>query len=220
MNKYFLSFDCATKTFGYVFVRITLLENIEEMKNRISQIIYKENINSDDIKFVLESKKIVNESIKIIDSGCVDLFPGKANKEISTIDRIKKTSEYVSTLIPMLKDLEVTVLVEFQMSQNTQSKIVSIVLLTLFSKYECHLVYPSLKNKINFYDNYHYSKFISKYKSNYTANKQHALENFKQFEILFDQIKPISNKQKGHIADAFMQIFGFILFPTKKPIIY
>jgi hypothetical protein len=96
------------------------------------------------------------------------------------------------------------------MSHNTQSKVVSIVLLSLFSEYNIHLVNPSLKNKLYFTDNGQYYLFTEKYRNTYDANKQHALYNFMYFEQVFDQDTKLPKKIKGHVADSFMQIFGFI----------
>lgn len=216
MCKYYLSFDCATKTLGHVLVKIddTYYENIPEFKLKIMEFLKKEKIDENDLLTINDINEKTKKIITIIDYNCVDLFPNCTNKNITTVSRITKLSEYINNkIIPVIQNLSnVTVLIEFQMNQNVQSKAISVALIALFYKYECHLVNPMLKNKICFNKAGHYSLFISKYKNNYTANKQHALQNFKDFELLFDQTIDISNTKKGHIADAFMQIFGFLTF--------
>lgn len=226
MIKWYLSFDCATKTFAYVLVKINfdqLFINTHNVLKIVKQLEYKlkNNEYSEEIEKIINKLDIKTKyAIEIINGDCIDLIPGIANKDIDTVERVKIVTEYIKTkLYPLIIDIpkeDLIVLVEFQMSHNTQSKIVSIVLLTLFSDYELCLVNPSLKNKIFFTEKGKYCYFMEKYKNTYDANKKHALYNFKEFERIFDQIINISDKLKGHIADSFMQILGHILYPMNK----
>lgn len=226
--KYYLSFDCATKTFAYILVKINyqhLFVNTSELKkalNYIKDCITAGNM-SDDIMTMLN--KIDNNTkyaITILSGDCVDLIPNIANKDIDTVERIKLVSSYVKqSVLPLIEHIpisDVSVLVEFQMSHNTQSKVVSIALLALFSDYELCLVNPSLKNKLYFTDVGKYSNFAEKYKTRYDANKKHALYNFMEYERVFEQSINISKTLKGHIADSFMQILGHIAYPFNRPI--
>lgn len=220
---YYLSFDCATKTFAFILVKINmdhLFVNINELRNiiKICENKLKTDGYSDEIgKIINKIDSNTNDIIQIITCNCIDLIPGIANKDINTVERVKIVSNYTKNEIyPLISEIpkdDLNVLIEFQMSHNTQSKIVSIALLSLFSDYNLFLVNPSLKNKLNFTENGKYCYFMEKYKNSYDANKKHALYNYKEFERIFDQTTNISDKLKGHIADAFMQIFGHILFP-------
>lgn len=228
MIKWFLSFDCATKTFAYILIKVNfnqLFVNIQEVIKLVKQLENKIQNNgySEDVEQMIN--KLDNKTkfaIEIITGNCIDLIPGIANKDIDTVERVKIVSEYTKNeIFPLIKDIptdQLNVLVEFQMSHNTQSKVVSIALLALFSEYELCLVNPSLKNKLCFTEEGRYCYFMEKYKNSYDANKKHALYNFKEFERIFDQKLDLPDKLKGHVADSFMQILGHIMYPMNRPI--
>jgi len=213
--RYYLSFDCATKTFAYVLVKINLTYlflNFSEIKQVLD--IAK----SDPNKYqglIEKITDITSTTIQIIHADCIDLFPNVPDKDIDTVTRIKTMTTYVKTHIyPLLSNIDnnaIDIVIEFQMSYNTQSKIISIGLISLFTDYSTYLVNPSLKNKVHLSNDSKHNHFINKYKSNYTANKAHALHNFKLFEETFDQTTTLPNSLKGHVADAFLQILGLIL---------
>ncbi len=223
---YYLSFDCATKTFAYVLVKINfsyLYVDTYELKSVCNYILSQlklGEVTEQLINIITKLDNNTKNAITVITGNCIDLIPNIANKDIDTVDRVKRVSVYVkNNIYPLIKDIpidQLVVLVEFQMSHNTQSKVVSIALLTLFAEYEIFLVNPSLKNKIDFVPNGSYAYFIEKYKNSYDANKKHALNNFKEFEKIFNQHLAISDKLKGHVADAFMQILGLLMFPTNN----
>lgn len=217
--NYYLSFDCATKTFAYVLVKINTSYCLKDIISKINIILNSINNFEENKKKELIEKfnERFNDVITIISSDCVDLIPNKNNKDINTVERVKIVTKYVNeNIFPLLKDINndlLSILIEFQMSHNTQSKIVSIILITLFSNYDkIILIKPTLKNKISLNDEGKYSNFISKYKNNYTANKKHVLYNFKLFEYIFNKNINMRDKLKENIADSFMQILGYIIF--------
>lgn len=217
MNRYYLSFDCGTKTFAYTFVKINHeyfnLENIKELKKIVLFIKSQDDI-TPYIDTLNKINHIVDNTVNIIFSDCIDLLPEKNNDDISTIERVKLASKHIKDHIcPLIKDIskeDIEVLVEFQMSYNTQSKIISIIILTMFHEYNIQLVQPSYKNKISLTEAGKLHHFTEKYKRQYDANKQHTIYNFNSFETLFNQNSGISDKLKGHVADAFMQIIGYL----------
>lgn len=80
---------------------------------------------------------------------------------------------------------------------------------------DCILVPPTLKNAYTLAPNGEYSNFIIKY-TNKTANKKHAVFNFKYFASLFD--RPLYNCLLQHrdtslydIADSFMMIYSYLI---------
>lgn len=217
--SYYLSFDCATKTFAYVLVKINNNYCIKDIIMKINIILNSiDNFQETKKKELIEKfNERFNNAITIISSDCTDLIPYKNNKDITMIERVKSVTKYINNnILPLLTDISndtLTILIEFQMSHNTQSKTVSIVLLTLFADYDkIILVKPTLKNKISLNEKGKYSYFIEKYKSNYNANKKHVLYNFKLFEYIFNQKIDMSDKLKENIADSFMQILGYIIF--------
>ena len=221
-NKFYLSFDCAKKTFAFIIIRLDFNfifynnKQLRDIINFIKSDIKKNGINDKHIDLATKMDERTKQSIKIIAAECVDLDPSKSNKEMDTVSRVRSVVDYVNRCIMgYVNDIDknlLTVLVEFQMSFNDKSRCVSTALLTIFSHYDIHLVSPSLKNKIYFTEDGRHANFVQKYKNGYSANKAHALFNYLKFEELFDQKLSISNTLKGHIADAFLQIFGYIIY--------
>lgn len=223
--RYYLSFDCATKTLAYVLLRINFCYNkndLNQLRNLLTLIEQNNNNKTINDKMITMLNKIdtdTKNSIIIISADCVDLFPGRCDKNITTVERIKTLADYInSTIFPLILDIpkeQIDVFVEFQMSYNTKSKIISIALLSLFNQYELYIVHPTLKNKMFITEEGKFTNFIKKYKNTYTANKKHALYNFKEYERIFNQNVDICDDLKGHIADAFMQVLGY-LFSKKN----
>jgi hypothetical protein len=220
-TQWFLSFDCATKTFAYILVKINFdhLYNTMGIRKILTQIqnqLKNGVINEDMINIVDKIEHNTRNIITILDGKCIDLIPGIHSKDIDTVERVKKMSIYVKdNIYPLIEHIpkdSLNVLIEFQMCHNVQSRAVSIGLIALFADYKVHFVNPSLKNKIHLSDKGHYSNFIQRYKNSYDANKKHALYNFKTFETVFSQELKMSDKLKGHIADSFMQIIGHLVF--------
>lgn len=222
MDQWYLSFDCATKTFGFILVKINLkylFNDTTEVKLILKQleIKLKQEGYSKEIEDIINKINIkTKETIMITAYDCVNLIPNIANKDISTITRIKALSLFIkNNIYPLINNIspdQLHILIEFQMSYNTQSKAVAIALIALFSDYDVHLVSPTLKNKLYFTEQLKYCYFMEKYNNSYTANKNHALYNLLEFEKMYDQPINLSNKLKGHVADAFMQILGYIIF--------
>jgi hypothetical protein len=216
--KYFLSFDCATKTFAYILVKIdfNLLyidnEPVRKILNYIKEQLNNGIINQEILDILDKIDKKTKYVITIIKADCIDLAPGIRSRELTTVERVKMMSLYVKKYIYPIITSDLIVLIEFQMSQNVQSRAISIGLVALFAEHEVHFVNPSLKNKINLSEEGQYYNFIQKYKNSYDANKKHALFNFKTFEQITEQILPISDRLKGHIADSFMQIIGHLAY--------
>lgn len=219
MDTYYLSFDCATKTFAYILLKIDNkkinidLDKIKNLLKIIQKKIEMGNITSEVTDTINTLYNNLTSTINIITGDCVDLLPGKSNNSVNTVQRIQLVSKFVkSTILPLIENIpnsRLQVLIEFQMSHNTQAKVVSIALISLFSDHNTHLINPSLKNSFHITDSGQYCFFIEKYKNKYDANKKHALFNFKEFERIFNQKLDISDNLKGHIADAFMQIWGY-----------
>jgi hypothetical protein len=90
---------------------------------------------------------------------------------------------------------------------------ISSALIALFSSYVVRLIHPSLKNKVYTCEDGKHKHFIKKYSSLYTANKEHSKYNFFIIEKIFSSSIPLTNKNdRGHIADSFMQVLGYLLY--------
>jgi len=233
MKKFIISFDAATKSLAYTLNEIDMDffdNNSEIIKYAMKLIkmykilIKKSNIIIDEVQLLnAEFEKIISQiraTIIIHHGETIDLYPEIADKEITTIQRVIGTIEYCKTkCIQQINELRIQdliVMVELQMGPNIKSKISSVILFTIFAslpiKVELIEVNPCLKNKIYFGEKNMYSNFSSKYDKSYTANKNHAIENFLTICELYtipDYFKSIKRAQLGHMADSFMQVIGY-----------
>jgi hypothetical protein len=220
MAGWFLSFDCATKTFAYSVCYIDLdSAKLATMRKKLNTIIelMKRSVFSDEL---LEAAKRLDlesqQMIQIHAGATVDLCEGIADNDIPTVDRIRAVVAYVNgTIKPVVDALDVPyrVVIEYQMGQNIRARAVATALITLFSDKDIIIVGPSLKNKIATCELGKYCYFAERYKTSYSANKAHTIFNFAQLESAFGtKIPPITPVSKrGHIADSVLQIIGFLI---------
>jgi hypothetical protein len=135
---------------------------------------------------------------------------------------VKAAAKYVNdTVKPTLAkvrkpDEPVQVIIEFQMGPNAQARTIASALLALFYEYEVRLVPPAMKNTIALLPEGKYCFFSEKYKSKYTANKAHAKFNFAHLEKVMGTDIPKLKLDRGHVADAILQIFGMLKLEHKK----
>jgi hypothetical protein len=135
---YYLSFDCATKTFAYslsyvnldinyiLLQEVPILQSIQDVQN-----------------YFLKLKSSI---IYLIDGAVVDFFPNIPDNKIDTVDRIQKMSNYIKDIIiPKINDIpDIEIFIEFQMGSNHKARMISSALIALFSKYKVRLINPSL----------------------------------------------------------------------------
>lgn len=206
-NMWNLGFDCATKTFAFSLSYIS----VENLINIISDDI-KTKTNDND-----KGKKIL-ENIRLVDCDTIDLFPGIANSQISTIERIRAVKKYViERIVPSVskyvKTNKLCISVEYQMAPNDKASIIQIALMTIFSSYEIIVIPAAYKNTICFYEGGERYNF-TKYASAYDNNKDHTRKNIIYFRDTFAPacLYEKTDAQLGHIADSFMQILGYIIY--------
>jgi hypothetical protein len=221
---YYLSFDCATKTFAYSLSYVNL--DIDHILKDFIEDLQREEFQGEAIqgfqsllqKYYLKLKSI----IYLMDGAVVDFFPNIPDNKINTVDRIQKMSNYIKdTIIPKLNDIpklaNIEIFIEFQMGSNHKARMISSALIALFSKYKVRLINPSLKNKVYITEEGKHKHFIKKYTNLYSANKEHAKYNFAIIEEIFKSNIPQTKKnERGHIADSFMQVLGYLLYGGGK----
>jgi hypothetical protein len=193
-----LSFDCANRSLAVCFMSI--------------------NINTTGIRQTEDDIKI--HILKVF-----DLTKGE---KIDTVNRtvlLKECLNKIDKLVSASKVKPDQILVEYQMSANDKSRCVSNGILYHYScipDTQVSLVGPTLKNKICFSDDetLDHGTFMEKYASRYTANKNHSKANFlywlelhKCFNLIEEN--KIAKKNIDDIADAFMQIWGWLEFGKK-----
>jgi hypothetical protein len=216
MIKYFLSVDCALKTFAYCIVKVdsTNFDYVTKKIGILCQILeHPKKINAAKYKELA----LIYEKLDLMVRGYIVILAGDVvnltDKE-HTISQIKALSDYCKMhIMPIMRQLppQVNVIIEFQMGQNNDSGLIMIAFAALFIDYNCIIVGPSLKNKIYFSEEGRLSNFISKYSSSHYANKAHAAFNFKLIlPHITSAIRPLKNSEVNHMADSFLQIFGYI----------
>jgi hypothetical protein len=153
-----------------------------------------------------------------------------------TVERtilLKKTLMQIDKEVAELKlGSPEKVLIEYQMSLNDKSRCCSQQIAMHYVKPDIpvggltsdnqfvHFVGPTLKNKIVFQKDLDHGHFMEKYASKYTANNNHAKDNLKYWLKIHDCekfLKGVPKKNWDDLADAFMQIFGWLYFATDRP---
>lgn len=226
---WYLSFDCATKTFAFSLCWVDLdgLAAAGPKLDKYGILLRRARAGPPEeaatvvaplMQAVKKLDDYTRSRIRIVDGDTVDLLPGRTDSEIGSVERIKAAAVYISDrVIPSITknvppDEGLRVVVEHQMSANAQARKIAYAIVGILAKYDTTIVGPSLKNSVAVSADGWYHKFAPKYANAYGANKAHALYNFKKAEELFGtSIPPLSPPAlRGHIADSFMQVLGLI----------
>ena len=179
----YLSFDCANRSLAVCFAYV-VDKDINSLNNKIHFM------------------------------SVIDITEGKDTNSVIRSRLLKQTLVGVDKKISDTKQNINHVLIEYQMSINDKSRCVSQQILYHYSNLESvsiNLVGPSLKNKV-YIDNLQHCYFMEKYTTKYSANKNHTKANFLKWLELngVEMSKDIKKKNYDDIADAFMQIFGWL----------
>jgi hypothetical protein len=206
---HYLSFDCATKSFAYSLSYVDLNDIHTKYNHFIDQALK----DKDPIKYITYLDEFKHSIINLIDGEVIDFFPNIPDTKIDTVERIQKISNYVkNTIIPKIEHINIEIFIEFQMGSNHKARMISSALIAIFSEYKVRLINPSLKNQVYTSEEGKHKHFIKKYSNLYSANKEHARYNFCIIENIFGSNIPYTKKSdRGHIADSFMQVLGFLL---------
>jgi hypothetical protein len=239
--KWHLGFDCATKTFAFSLSRVDLaafraakarlraqaLAALEVLR-RAALLAHTDlpgaaalvaAIAASAAAADLESRSFV----RIVDGATVDLFPGRADDSIPTVERLRGVARYVAERVrPAVArcvpaDEPCRVVIEFQ-SINPKTRPVKAALVALFADLDTIIVGPTLKNKIATREEGRYCYFAERYMTSYSANKAHAAYNFDQIERAFGSEIPATRplNLRGHIADSFMQVLGHLVHGNEE----
>ena len=243
-SNWYLGFDCATKTFAFSLSRVDLAAYREagagaglrrraaaaaELVRRAEQAAAGAPARARELAAAAgaalaaldrETKAV----IQIADGETQDLFPGRLDKDISTVERVRAVVRYVAARIRPAVEARLPrgekphVVVEFQMGPNAPARVVAAALITLFAEDDVFIVGPTLKNKVATREEGRYCYFAEKYRTTYTANKAHAKYNFAVIEEVFGTgiSGTISPALRGHIADSFMQVLGHLVHGDKE----
>ena len=239
-SNWYLGFDPATKSLAFSISRIDLKSDDPSKLRRqarvVSELIARADakITAGDLQDAFDIIKRVQPVVEeldrksrnfihIADGETVDLVPGRPDIDVSTVERVHRTVQYVnSRVIPAVEkhvpaSEKINLVVEFQMSYNYKSRIVMTAIVAALANFNCIIVPPKLKNKIDTCESGRYYNFAQKYADPYDANKEHSRYNFEHIEKYFESRIPKSQTaaMRGHIADSFMQILGLLIIGTK-----
>ena len=236
--RWYLGFDCATKTFAFSLSQVAPLERAQLAQLRARALACRELCRraaaaalGDDPAAasallcalrpaVSELDADIGGLIRIVDGAVCDLAPGRPDALVSTVERLRALAAYVAGRIrPAIEragiaDGELCVIIEYQMGPNARARAVAAALVALFATDNVIIVGPSLKNKVSTCDAGRYGVFAQKYSTAYGANKAHAAFNFAHIESVFGTAIPTTKplSRRGHIADSFMQVLGHLIF--------
>lgn len=249
-TNWYLGFDCATKTFAYSIGYIdregfmTARERLRMRAAAVKELVRRsvaaasaaasadasaDAAEAPDLEAVAravgELDRDTQRFVRVLGGAVRDLAPGRADDDISTVERIRAVKAYVTehvrpaVLARVPPGVRLRVVVEYQMSANFKARAVAAALITLFAEDDVVIVGPSLKNRVYTAEEGRHCHFAERYKTNYAANKAHAAHNFRELERVMGTeigaVRPAS--LRGHIADSFMQLIGFVVYgPTEK----
>ena len=247
MAETYLSFDCATKTFAFTVSRVSLpaLRATAQMRGRAAaaRLLLEraaarlrggdaESHRQAAAEYRMAADAIARldaetrAAVEVLDGEVADLAPGQPDASVGTVDRLRAVAHYIERRVrPALAragggraGFAPLVVIEYQMGPNSRARAVAAALVALFAAERIVIVGPSLKNRVAASAAGQYGHFLQKHRTSYAANKAHARFNFRTVEAAFPSgVPPTSAALRGHIADSFMQVLGFILHgPDEK----
>ncbi len=189
---FILSFDCGVVNMGITLVYSSLKDILtdSELLVLLTECIH---IADDDS----------NELYKAL---CLRRFTKTLNEKI--LELLLKCDKWKSE-----KTIEeqLIIVIESQPGINRRTNAVMNQLFYEYAEHSILKIEPSYKNQIELDPNTSYADFLLKYSDKYTANKMHAVNNFKYVLTQKDiklishfSIKKITAKKMRDIADAFM----------------
>lgn len=233
-GKWYLSFDCATKTFAFSLCWVDLagwaaasaaarrrLGAAQELVRRAACAAGPGAAAA--VAAAAEAVAALDAEtrayLRLADGEVVDLAPGQLDAEIPTVERVRAVVRYVARRVrPALvaagaADGPLRVVVEYQMGQNAPARTVSVALVTLFAEFDVTYVAPALKNMVYTCEAGRYYAFAERYRRGYDANKAHAAFNLTHLEEKFaSTIPPCPLPLRGHIADSVLQVLGLLVY--------
>jgi hypothetical protein len=220
----FIGFDCATKTLAFNICSIDL-EKIKNINDDVAELItiVKSLTTDNEDEMCIKIKEIddrTKQYIKLIDADVVDLSPGRADKEISSIERISLLHNYVEHRIFPNLPANITVIIEDQ-TINNKSGVIEHALAAMFmgKSQQVDIVNPNIRKDVCFdLINGQHSYFTPKYKTSTAAIKAHSKYNFALTEQYFYSSIPFIKKGlRVHLADSFWQIMGWLKYVQLPP---
>lgn len=192
-NNYYLSFDCACATLGYLLTEITDI----------------------DVDNFFIDKNIINpKSIKLrlIKYGVINLVDGFLVKDVPIRNQIFNLKIFLDSLVKGIDIETIHVLVENQPSINENSNLIESGIYMYFAMAKSIVAVPATyKNTICFSKSLNIQNYYEKYSRTYSANKNHSADNLSYYFKVNNLDVNLANKSLyNHLGDAFMQFIYII----------
>lgn len=232
---WFLSFDCATKTFAFCVCRVGGAEPIAPTLARLRReaaaagaLLARARADpavaaavAGDLRRAVARLDAETAALfAVADSETVDLFPGRADADVSTVERLRAVARYVEARVRPARRAAgaegCPVLIEYQMGPNSRARAVAAALVTLFAEDPVCFVGPALKNRVAAAPELALGRFTERYSTAYGANKAHTLHNVRRLAELFPVRAPADAARLGHVADCVMQVLGHLAYGPEK----
>jgi hypothetical protein len=203
-----------------------ITENVKNISNRLNSLSHTEitqllkNINTkfDDLSNFLKDYFVV------MSGATVDLASGKKVRDFSAIERVFRVSDYLEYTIgdvfkkfkdigcPQPDSIYLNVIIEHQMGPNAISGTSADLTINYFKRANVAEIGAGFKNKVRISNrpDLDHSRYIAKYKTNKSANKNHTKT------LYFDLICPlfghknfvVPTNKRDDFADCIIQIIG------------
>lgn len=210
-----LSFDVATKTLGY---SVVLLD--DQIFDYLTPKYYSNLTKRNKIYNIPPISYLKSlDYIEILESNVVNLLD--KNDTVKNSRSISKARNLKKLTTRLIDQYDIgRVYIENQPAKSVPNIRIMENLKMEFCEFDLHIIGSSLKNKIYYHDNLMHQEFCTKYKTNYTANKNHSKENFifacnyLQSDVIqnLDSVNRKKSKKIDDVADAFNQIIGALFF--------
>lgn len=193
---YTLSFDCGVKTLAFVLVAHKDPLNIAVVVNDKGMVVK--------CDLVLLDYDVIN---------IAELEETKTMLQKITALHIAliKIDERVANTVGSVQPETFEVFIENQPPINTTNVVIqaciTTYMITTGRSAVAHIA-PTAKNGVHFTADLAHSHIMARYRTNYSANKEHARCNFNKYLERCDIPPKLANGLIGHTADAFMQILG------------
>jgi len=192
LNNYYLSFDCACATLGYILTEI----------------------NDVDVDNFFISENIINPKsikLKIIKQGVINLVEGFLVKDVPVRNQIYNLRVFLDSLIKDIDISKIHVIIEDQPYINDNSNQIQSGLYMYFAYAKSVVsVQPTYKNTICFDKSLDIQAFYEKYSKTYSANKNHAANNLSYYYKIHNIGIDLHKSLYNHLGDAFMQFIYII----------
>lgn len=231
-DQWYLSFDCATKSFAHALVRVRAPGPGLPAKAAALAAAYRAGDGPGALALARELDAETLGCFHLAGGAAADLVPGKKDQAIPTVERVGATVAYVRGPVaalladaaadgcPAFDSPALNVAVEFQMGANAPARTVATVLLTHYADAHTFLVGPAYKNKLWYSSapKIRHCYYAERYQSLYTANKNHSKD------LYFDHLCPAFGHDRGgalarvprrlrkDFADCITQVLGFLAY--------